>query len=194
MIATTHPRGRPPHAPTPSPTADAPLCGPEPRGAAAVPISFGSLAVVSGDTAITLWGGHDTAVSESSAQVQLRLEPHRPVVIGRLEGQTPPYLDPSYRSTRVVPGTGQSVVRSGSQGKDVAVSRAHFMLRGDARGIVLTNGVPRVGGGIRPPMNGTWLWGERWRLMDPAEEYLIEYGMAAILHLPNGTVVRIRAE
>jgi hypothetical protein len=125
--------------------------------------------------------------------VRLQLEPDRPAVIGRLEGKTPPYLDPSYRSTRVVPGTGQSVVRSGSEEPDVWVSRAHFMLRGDACGIVLTNGVPHVGGGIRPPANGTWLWNASRRRMDPGEELLIEHGATATLSLPNGTVVRIWA-
>jgi hypothetical protein len=152
------------------------------------------LEILSGDTAISLWGGPETAKSETDSQVRLQLEPDRPVVIGRQEGKTPPYLDPSYRSTRVVPGTGQSVVQSSREGPDTWVSRAHFMLRGDARGIVLTNGVPRVGGGIRPPMNGTWLWDAGWRRMDPGEEYLIEHGATAALSLPNGTVVRIRAE
>jgi hypothetical protein len=85
------------------------------------------------------------------------------------------------------------VVRSSSEGKDLYVSRGHFMLRGDARGIVLINGVPKLGGGIRPPLNGTWLLDAGWRLMEPGEEYLIEHGATAVLYLPNGTAVRIRA-
>jgi hypothetical protein len=120
--------------------------------------------------------------------------PVRPIVIGRSESGIPEYLDPAYRTTRLVPGTGQAVVQSDSAGSDVYVSRGHFMLRGDSRGIVLTDGVPRLGGGIRPPRNRTWLWGTDWRLMDPGEEFLIEHGASVALRLPNGTVVQICAE
>jgi hypothetical protein len=85
------------------------------------------------------------------------------------------------------------VVRSSRDGRDVYVSRGHFTLRGDARGIVLTNGVPRIGGGIRPPITGTWMLEPSRRLMEPGEEYLIEHGAKVVLHLPNGTVVQICA-
>jgi hypothetical protein len=85
------------------------------------------------------------------------------------------------------------VVQSSHEGRDICVSRGHFTLRGDARGIVLTNGVPRFGGGIRPPLNGTWMLEPSWRLMDPGEEYRIEHGAQVVLCLPNGTVVQIGA-
>jgi hypothetical protein len=186
MIATTPPGGRLPPTPEPSPPGYAP-----PHDAPAS--SNGTLEVLSGDTAVSLWVSHETADTDSGARVQLQLEPDRSVVIGRQEGGLPPYLDPSYRTTRVVPGTGQAVAQSSHEGRDVCVSRGHFTLRGDARGIVLTNGVPRVGGGIRPPMNGTRMLEPDWRRMDPGKEYLIEHGAKVVLHLPNGTVVQICA-
>jgi hypothetical protein len=165
-----------------------------PGGGRPAPESVVRLEITSGDTALSLWGGPETAKTDPVTLVQLQLGLDRPVVIGRQEGSPPPYLDPSYCPTRIVPGTGQAVVQSDSEGNDLAVSRAHFMLRGAAGGIVLTNGVPRVGGGIRPPPNGTWLCDRDGRLMDPGEEYLIDRGATAVLVLPNRTVVRIRAE
>jgi hypothetical protein len=194
MTTTTPPGGQPRPA-APSPPDDPPFRDAEPVGDRHTgPRSFARLEVVSGGTALSLWGGPETAESDPVTQVQLQLRPECPVVIGRQEGTPPPYLDPAYCPTRVVPGTGQAVVWSDSEGKDVRVSRAHFMLRGAAGGIVLTTGVPRVGGGIRPPLNGTWLWDAAWRFMDPGEDYLIEHRTTAELLLPNGTVVRIRAE
>jgi hypothetical protein len=148
---------------------------------------------LSGDLGLSTWGGDDTAVSAVDARVRLQLAPDCPVVVGRQEVGIPPYLDPSYRSTRVVPGTGQPVVRSFSEGRNRWVSRAHFMLRGESRGIMLTNGVPQLGGGIRPPVNNTWLLEPIRRPMDPGEEFLIERGAVTVLHLPNGTVLRICA-
>jgi hypothetical protein len=153
----------------------------------------GTLETIDGDTDLSLWGGHDASVADTAAKVQLRLAPDCPVVIGRQESGLPSYLDPSYRPTRIMPSTGQAIVKSGSGGKDVYVSRAHFMLRGHAGGITLTNGVPKLGGGIRPPTNGTWMWGSNWRRMEPGEEHLIEHGASISLFLPNGTVVRISA-
>src|SRR5262249_44196990 len=113
----------------------------------------------------------------------------RPAIIGRAEGYEVPYLDPAYRPTTVVPGTGQSVLGKGEQ--DIYVSRGHFMLRPAAGGLLLVKGAPRAGGGIRPPLNGTRLLAPVRRAMGPGEEYLIERGMAAVVHLPNGTRVRI---
>lgn len=156
--------------------------------------SFGSLETLFGDGGLSAWSGGERSVSATDVKVELQLAPDRPVVIGRLEDGLPEYLDPAYRSTRIMPGTGQPVVRSDSDGTDVRVSRAHFMLRGNSGGIVLTNGVPRTGGGIRPPKNGTWLLEPAHRPMGPGEEYLIEHGAGAVLHLPNGTVLRICAE
>jgi hypothetical protein len=171
-----------------------PYSDPAPCGASGRPASsFGTVECLSGDTALCVWGSHEAADSEPGGKVQLQLDPDCPVVIGRAEGHYVPYLDPSFRATRVLPGTEQSVMRSGGGDRDVLVSRAHFMLRGDARGIMLTNGVPQPGGGIRPPVNGTWMAGADWRLMDPGEEYLIEHGAAVALYMPNGAVVQIRA-
>jgi hypothetical protein len=120
--------------------------------------------------------------------------PDSPVVVGRSNGWSPEYLDPAYRPTRIVPGTGQAVLHSGGYGTDNCVSRAHFMLRGVRGGILLVNGVPRRGGGIRPPRNGTRLVAPEGRGLSPGEEYLIESGTAMVIRLPNGTEIRIDAE
>ena len=106
----------------------------------------------------------------------------------------PPYLDPAYRPTRIVPGTGQAVLHSGGYGTDIRVSRAHFMLLGASRGILFVNGVPRRGGGIRPPLNGTRLVAPEGRALSPGEEYLIESGTAMVVRLPNRTELRIDAK
>ena len=103
-----------------------------------------------------------------------------------------PYLDPAYRPTTVVPGTGQSVLGAGAEA-DNWVSRGHFMLRADVGGILFVNGVPKRGGGIRPPMNGTWLLQPESRPLGPGEEYLIAHGTAVEIALPNRTTVRIDA-
>ena len=71
---------------------------------------------------------------------------------------------------------------------------AHFMLRGIRGGILFVNGVPRRGGGIRPPRNGTQLVAPEGRGLSPGEEYLIESGTAMVVRLPNGTELRIDAE
>jgi hypothetical protein len=60
-------------------------------------------------------------------------------------------------------------------------------------GILFRNGVPRRGGGIRPPKNGTWLVAPARRALHPGEEYLIEAGTALVVRLPNGTELRIDA-
>jgi hypothetical protein len=172
-----------------------PLCDPRPlRVGDPGPGSCGTMDITSGDTAVSVWGIGDSVSGECEVKVQLQLSPDCPVVIGRSNNEVPPYLDPSYRPTQLVPGSGTPVVRSSWEGKDTRVSRAHFMLRGNAGGIVLTNGVPWLGGGIRPPMNGTWMLEPCWRAMHPGEEYQIEHGEAVSIHLPNRTVVRICAE
>src|SRR5262245_48466054 len=152
------------------------------------PLSSGSVAILGGG-GLTAWateGCVDTAG-------ELQLTPDRPVIIGRQEGGEIEYLDPAYRPTQVVPETGQSVVTEPGHGADTYVSRGHFMLRGSAGGILLVNGVPRRGGGIRPPLNGTWLVGPVRRSMEPGEEYLIEHGASIVLWLPNKCMVRISA-
>lgn len=115
------------------------------------------------------------------------------MIVGRQEGRRIEYLDPAYRPTRVVPETGQTVLMSGGEGDDVYVSRGHFMLRGVAGGVVLTNGVPRAGGGIRPPVNGTWLVAPVGRKLEPGEEVLIERGTVLVIRLPNKCVIQIVA-
>ena len=68
------------------------------------------------------------------------------------------------------------------------------MLRAIARGILLVNGVPKLGGGIRPPRNGTRLVYPSNRQLAPEEEFVVESGDAIIIVLPNNTSVRIVAE
>ena len=152
--------------------------------------SFCTLSVLSGPS-ITLWSmnaGVDTAPER-----RLRLSPNRPAIIGRAEGWHVPYLDPAYMATTVVPGTGQTVLLDGGRGADISVSRGHFMLRAAAEGILLVNGVPKVGGGIRPPINGTYLLSPQNRKMEPAEEYMIVRGEGVVLFLPNQAQIQITA-
>src|SRR5262249_19996294 len=132
--------------------------------------------------------------ASSRTEYALRLLPDSPVVVGRFHGRVPPYLDPAYQPTTIVPGTGQEVLHSGGCGTDLCVSRAHFMLRGVLRGMLYVNGVPRRGGGIRPPLNGTHLVAPQGRGLSPGEEYLIESGTGMIVRLPNGTELRIDAQ
>jgi len=77
---------------------------------------------------------------------------------------------------------------------DNCVSRGHFLLRGSVTGILFVNGVPRAGGGIRPPLNGTELLEPECRSLGAGEEYLIEKGSAIKIRLPNATVIVLRAE
>jgi hypothetical protein len=75
----------------------------------------------------------------------------------------------------------------------MCVSRGHFMLRGSARGILFVNGVPRRGGGIRPPVNGTHLVQPVQRSFAEGDEYLVERGQGIKIRLPNFTEVTITA-
>jgi hypothetical protein len=68
------------------------------------------------------------------------------------------------------------------------------MLRGSVQGILFVNGVPRRGGGIRPPMNGTKMLAPANRRMGRGEEYMIEKGTAIKIRLPNGTAILLGAE
>lgn len=52
--------------------------------------------------------------------------------------------------------------------------------------MVLVNGVPRRGGGIRPPLNGTVMLSPDYRWMRAGEEFVIEPGTLARIRLPNG--------
>jgi hypothetical protein len=130
----------------------------------------------------------------TDVEFQVKVSPHRPVVIGRSDGYDVPYLDPAYKATQIVPGTGQSVMRQGGHESDTWVSRGHFMLRADPAGIVFVNGVPHREGGIRPPLNGTWMLAPTHRKLDPEENLLIEHGQGATFRLPNAAEVRIDAQ
>jgi hypothetical protein len=154
--------------------------------------SPGGISVLSGSP-LTTWSSLPLT-ARSQNEYDLRLAPDSPVIVGRSDGWSPEYLDPAYRPTRIVPGTGQAVLHSGGYGTDNCVSRAHFMLRGVSRGILFVNGVPRRGGGIRPPLNGTRLVAPEGRALSPGEEYLIESGTAMVVRLPNGTELRIDAQ
>jgi hypothetical protein len=153
--------------------------------------SRGGISVLSGSP-LTTWSSLPLT-AHGQTEYALRLMPDSPVVVGRYHGRVPDYLDPVYQPTRIVPGTGQAVLHSGGYGTDIRVSRAHFMLRGVSRGILFVNGVPRTGGGIRPPLNGTRLVAPEGRGLSPGEEYLIERGTAMVVRLPNGTEIRIDA-
>ena len=152
----------------------------------------GGISVLSGSP-LTTWSSLPLA-NRSPTEYDLQLSPDSPVIVGRSDAWAPPYLDPAYRPTRIVPGTGQAVLHSGGHGTDIRVSRAHFMLLGVSRGILFVNGVPRRGGGIRPPLNGTWLVVPQGRVLSPGEEYLIESGTAMVVRLPNGTEIRVDAK
>jgi hypothetical protein len=136
---------------------------------------------------------HD--VPGSVAELALCLAPERLIVVGRSTGRSPvPYLDPAYSATPILPDSGQSVLRGEEKG-DIYVSRAHFTLRGaPGGGIVFTNGVPRVGGGLRPPKNGTKLMAPHRRWLEPGEEVFIGFGEAVAIRLPNRCVLQLRAQ
>jgi hypothetical protein len=153
-----------------------------------------ALLSLDGGCGVTLWSDPGvTSAGETLADAALQLRPERPVVVGRQQGGRIEYLDPRYTSTQMVPDTSRSVLTRAGDGKDTYVSRGHFLLRAAAGGIVLVNGVPRRGGGIRPPVNGTWLLEPEYRCMREGEEYLIAHGSSAKIHLPNGTRILINA-
>jgi hypothetical protein len=155
--------------------------------------SSGSLHVESGP-GMTLWAAGDSIVARSPADISLELQLHQLIVIGRQEGGEVPYLDPQFRPTRMVSDTGQCVLKHEGHGRDIYVSRGHFVLRGHSSGILLINGVPRRGGGIRPPLNGTRLVAPAHRSLRPGEELLIQAGLLIKIELPNGTVFSIEAD
>ncbi len=153
-----------------------------------------SVTVLEGDT-IQLWGPQGSShTDQQTLRVQAKLSPHNPVIIGRQQGNAVPYLDPAYTSTPVLPMTGESILAVVPADNNKFLSRGHFMMRGSGQGIVLTNGVPQKGGGIRPPINGTHLLAPEDRELLPGEEYLIETGEGILIRLPNGTVICVVAE
>jgi hypothetical protein len=159
--------------------------------------SEGSLCTLSsaGGTALTLWSLPSSRLTpDANIQVLLKLAPDAPIVIGRANGGNIEYLDPSYVPSPIMPGTGTTILQHGGAQIDLAVSRGHFMLRAHPLGVLLVNGVPKRGGGIRPPRNWTeLLWPQR-RLLQPAEEYVIERGQSATISLPNSTRVTLKAD
>ena len=149
-------------------------------------VSIASISVLEGF--INLWS---TLSSNPTGQVQLKLDPNNPAVIGRLEGGRPPYLARGYQATHMLPN-GAPVLR-GTRA-DETVSRAHFMLKHHAQGILLINGVPGRDGALRAPLNGTYLLSPENRNMVPGEAFLIERGSTAKIRLPNNTLILISAE
>jgi hypothetical protein len=141
---------------------------------------------------LTMWTTAACTVGETDCELRTQIEPHRPLVIGRQQGGETPYLDPQYRPTPMVPDTDGCILRASKE--DIFVSRGHFMLKGSQRGVLLVNGVPRRGGGIRPPLNGTFMLAPTHRPMHQGEEFLIDKGSAAKIMLPNGAVLLINAE
>lgn len=156
-------------------------------------VSHASICVESG-AGMTLWCAAETTFGQPSSAAKLQLAPEQCAVIGRQEGGKVPYLDPRFAPTQMMPRTGQCVLTRLGHGRDNAVSRGHFTLRGAACGIILINGVPRRGGGIRPPLNGTVMLSPAHRWLAPGEELHIDPGCVVRIQLPNRTVVAIGAE
>lgn len=152
-----------------------------------------SISIVEGP-AINLWSTTLAAEGKTKSELTLQLQPDQSVVIGRQEGGQIEYLDPRYHPTQMVPNSNRRVVTSFDRESDRCVSRGHFMLRGSVQGILFVNGVPRRGGGIRPPKNGTELLAPAHRSMGQGEEYMIEKGSSLKIKLPNGTVILLCAE
>lgn len=168
---------------------------------AGAPASVCSVSLLAG-TAVALWASPKTAVGTVAVadtvvdpfpELALGLAPGALAVVGRAEPHHHvPYLDPAYRATPLVPGSGRSVMLNGQ--RDIGVSRGHFTLRGAPGGaVVFTNGVPAVGGGVRPPTNGTWLLAPHRRQLDPGEELHIGPGEAVVVYLPNGCTLQLAA-
>ena len=155
-----------------------------------------SLCTIHSDSGLglTVWSLPTARVPAEGCEVQLRLDPESRVIIGRMDGGEIEYLDPRYVPSSILPGTGKTVLRHGGTAQDLFVSRGHFMLRGHASGILLVNGVPRRGGGIRPPLNWTLLLAPAQRMLLAAEELVIERSSAVTISLPNGTQLTIRAD
>ncbi|MBS0264205.1 MAG: hypothetical protein JSS02_19870 [Planctomycetes bacterium] len=131
---------------------------------------------------------------QNRPHTRLKLSPDRPVIVGRSDNHAVSYLDPAFRPTTIVPGSGQEVLTHRNLVADNCVSRAHFMLRSHVRGIWLVNGVPRPEGGLRPPRNGTRLIHPENRAMQDGEEYLVESGVTVLILLPNEVAIAITAD
>ncbi len=158
---------------------------PAPENWQALGVSLGNLSIFDG----TL----NDAPFRETRELPLELAHGHQVVVGRQEGGETEYLDPNFRPTQQMPGSEQRIVINPRDGKDTAVSRGHFTLVGSPHGILFVNGVPRRGGGIRPPVNGTILLIPEARFLGKGEEYLIMHGMAIRIRLPNNFEVEISA-
>lgn len=157
--------------------------------------SSASLSVTVVDGApLSMWSTAPATEGKTKGELSVQLQPDQSVVIGRQEGGRIEYLDPSYQPTQMLPHLSERVVATVDRGSDIGVSRGHFMLRGSAAGILFVNGVPRPGGGIRPPLNGTQMLEPVCRSLGQGEEYLIEKGSAIKICLPNGTTIVLGAE
>jgi hypothetical protein len=177
-------------APLPADPEIVPFCSPDADTDDSSPCTI----VSDGGPPITLWSLPGTHVSpQTDCEVQLQLSPDSPVIIGRQEGGEIEYLDPRYHPSPIVPGSGETILQRDGADRDIYVSRGHFMLRGHSSGILFTNGVPRRGGGIRPPKNRTQLLAPQYRTLAPAEEMVIERDDQMTIWLPNGTKLTIRA-
>ena len=152
-----------------------------------------SWATITPSVGTCLTGYSGDTLADLDSQLRMELSPGRTLVIGRQEGGGTEYLNPSYQPTRHVPGSSHLIL-SGDHKKDLGVSRGHFTLRYHQQGIELVNGVPHREGGIRPPLNGTWLLEPERRVMEKGESYLIEKGASAKIWLPNGAEILIRAD
>ena len=152
-----------------------------------------SISIVEGP-AINLWSTMVAAEEMTKNELTLQLQPDQSVVIGRQEGGQIEYLDPRYHPTQMLPNSTRRVVTTVDKGTDLCVSRGHFVLRGAVQGILFVNGVPRRGGGIRPPKNGTEMLAPANRRMGQGEAYMIGKGTAIKIRLPNGTVILLGAE
>jgi hypothetical protein len=151
-----------------------------------------SVSVVEGP-AVNLWSMATEMHGDTKTELTLQLQPDNAVVIGRQEGGEIEYLDPRYQPTQMLPNSSRRVVASKHSEKDNYVSRGHITLKGALHGVLLVNGVPRRGGGIRPPRNGTVMLEPDHRSMEEGEEFMIEREAAAKIRLPNGTVILLRA-
>ena len=152
--------------------------------------SPGGISVLSGSP-VTTWSTLPLT-TRSQTEYDLRLSPDSPVIVGRSDGWSPEYLDPAYRPTRMVPGTGQAVLHSGGNGTDHCVSRAHFMLLGVSRD-TLRQRCSSAGRGNSTTAQRDAVGRAERRVLSPGEKYQIESGTAMVVQLPNGTELRIDA-
>jgi hypothetical protein len=146
-----------------------------------------------GGPGVTIWSVPGARTSPQTGEVRLQLSPDAPVIVGRQNGGEIEYLDPRYVPTPIMPGARRTILQRDGQHRDLYVSRGHFMLRGGCGRMLLVNGVPRRGGGIRPPKNWTQLLAPQHRLLLPEEELVIERGDHITIRLPNDTRLTIQA-